>query len=563
METSDQNISDPAIDQKNSRLPPDKTQGKTARRLRKLSLVSIVLAVVGVIFSWLAPQEPLDVDEALAHVLILLFGFMAICSGLSWCACQPDYPWYARYGPAVFVTAAILTFAFAFRIDNVSSTLVPEFRLRWKAAKDEQLAAPTTAKSRAPVDLRSTTKQDFPQFLGPQRTGLYNEIHLHRDWKTNPPVQLWRQDIGAGWSGFTVVNGFAVTMEQRGAKELVTCYATKTGTLLWSHSVTARHQTVLGGIGPRSTPLIHEGRVYALGATGILRCLDGATGAELWRDDLLKRYGVATPDEDFAQIGWGRANSPLVVDDLLVVPAGGATSNGTFQGVSLVAFDKLSGNLAWEAGTRQISYASPILGDVGEQDQIVIVNEDNVTGHNPETGRVLWELDWPGGSTSSANVSQAHLLAGDRLLLSKGYGGGARMLHLEKHAGGFKSHVVWSNKRVLKTKFTNVVTIDDHAYGLSDGVMECIDLKDGKRQWKRGRYGHGQILGVNDVLLVQTESGEIVMLEVNPKRHRELGSFEALADTTWNNLCLYGTLLLVRNAQEAACYRVALASADE
>src|SRR5262249_44058000 len=156
---------------------------------------------------------------------------------------------------------------------------------------------------------------------------------------------LWRQKIGAGWSGFAVHSGAAVTMEQRGEEELVTCYVAATGKAVWSHAIRARHEEFLGGPGPRSTPTIVGGKVYALGATGVLRCLDLQTGQLRWQTDLLEE-GQVTREADNYNIQWGRSNSPLVVHQKLIVPLGGTTSAPT----SLIAFDKDSGDRLWTGG---------------------------------------------------------------------------------------------------------------------------------------------------------------------------------------------------------------------
>ena len=345
-------------------------------------------------------------------------------------------------------------------------------------------------------------------------------------------------------------------VEQRGEDELVTCYEIATGKLLWGHREANRHSTVLGGIGPRSTPTVYDGKVYTLGPSGSLLCLEGATGEVVWQDNLLARYNVP-PGQDGMAIAWGRSNSPLVVGDLVVVPAGGPK---TGPHVSLAAFNRLTGELAWETGDRQVSYASPTLAMLGDQRMIVIVNQDNVSGHDPETGNVLWQTDWPGSSSANANVSQTSLLSDGRLLLSKGYGVGAALWQLTAGSyGTITASVVWENGAALKTKFTNHVIYQGFVYGLSDGIVECLEIGSGKTQWKKGRYGHGQILLVGDVLLVQAESGEVVMLEPTPDKFREITKFKAIDGKTWNNLCLYGDLLLVRNAEEAACYRLPMA----
>ncbi len=147
---------------------------------------------------------------------------------------------------------------------------------------------------------------------------------------------MWRQPIGAGWSAFAAVNGYAVTMEQRDEQELTTCYEISSGQLVWANGVEARHATTIGGIGPRSTPTIHEGRVYCLGATGVFRCLDGSDGTELWRHDLQQEFGV---QDESQGVAWGCAAAPLIVDQLVIVPAGGPADGRKY---SLVAYDRIS-----------------------------------------------------------------------------------------------------------------------------------------------------------------------------------------------------------------------------
>ncbi len=194
---------------------------------------------------------------------------------------------------------------------------------------------------------------------------------------------------------------------------------------------------------------------------------------------------------------------------------------------------------------------------MGAKRQILSVNEDNVSAHDPDTGASLWSYDWPGGSTFNPNVAQPVPIGTDSVLLSKAYGVGALLLRVEPTAdGGFQASPVWRETRLLKTKFTNVVVHEGYVYGLSDGILECVDPESGTRRWKRGRYGHGQLLGVGSLLLVQAESGDVAMVEATPVEHKELGRFPALQEKTWNNPCLYGRLLLVRNGEEAACFEL-------
>lgn len=489
-------------------------------------------------------------DHATVNVATFALGVIAAITLLAWLVLRSGFTLRVRYGTLVAVGTLVAALVGVLRLEHVSGELVPAFRFRWQPHADEQLAPPVV--QAGVVDLATTTPYDFPQFLGPQRTASVAGVTLARHWRVQPPQLRWRMPLGAGWSGFAVVNGFAVTMEQRGADELVTCYEAATGQPRWSHACRARHATLPGGIGPRATPTIHGGHVFTLGATGILQCLDGATGRPLWRHDLLEKIGI-TAEEDLRSVEWGRSGSPLIVDDLVVVPLGGKPG-GPWQ--SLAAFRQATGELVWTGGKYQVSYSSPLLATIGGVRQIVIVNQDAVTGHRPDTGEVLWEYAWPGKSNSDASVSQPVVLPHDCLLLSKSYGVGARLLQLSTTGGAWAVQELWAKPAVLKTKFTSVVLRGHYVYGLSDGILECVAWATGERQWKAGRYGPGQILAVNDLLLVQAEDGPVALVEATPEEYRELGAFPALDGKTWSTLCLSDHLLLVRNAEQAACYEL-------
>ena len=349
-------------------------------------------------------------------------------------------------------------------------------------------------------------------------------------------------------------------MEQRGEQELVTCYEIATGKLQWSHGVKTRYDTVLGGVGPRATPTIDEqGMVYANGATGILRCIDGNTGKLVWQKDILKEIGVSK-SHDAAAVMYGRSNSPLRYGEYVVVAGGAGPENE--NAASLVAFNAATGDLAWRGGDDQIGYASPILGKLDGEEQVITVNEATASGHDPTNGKKLWQFPWghPGASAADSNNSQPIVVGEDELFVSKSYGVGAAVMQIFKSdSGDWSVSEIWSDTSVLKTKFTNVIINDGYVYGLSDGILECVDLSTGDRQWKKGRFHQGQILGVGSVILVINEkSGEITMVEMSPDSYRKLGEFEAL-DTSkvWNHLALHGKYLLVRDAQTAACWELA------
>jgi outer membrane protein assembly factor BamB len=292
---------------------------------------------------------------------------------------------------------------------------------------------------------------------------------------------------------------------------------------------------VIAGIGPRATPSLRDGRVFAQGAHGILNALDLASGRRLWSRDVVAENSGAVPE-------WGRSGSPLVLGGRVIVSAGGPA------GRSLVAYDAATGTPLWSGGSDGVSYSSPARLTLGGREQVVILNKASVAGHDPETGEVLWQTDFPGGQP---NVAVPVALDGERLLVSVGYGIGSKAYRVN----GDGAALLWETPR-LKSKFANLVVHDGHVYGLDDGVLTCLDPASGERVWKGGRYGHGQLLLVGGLLLVQTEEGEVVMVEATPREHRELGRFTAFDGKTWNPPALAGRLLLVRNDREAAAFEL-------
>jgi outer membrane protein assembly factor BamB len=492
-------------------------------------------------------------DHAIGHAISFVVLLLAIGSVLGWFLFFSHYrrAWRLRLAGAVLLCLALVTALFQF--EGVNGELVPRFKFRWSSAS--QLDEP----SHEAVDLATVTPADFPQFLGPSRNAAVENLVVHPDWQDRPPVKLWSQDVGQGWSGFSAVNGYAVTMEQRDQQEWVTCYEINTGKLCWKHVLETRHETFLGGVGPRSTPTIDDGNVYALGATGILRCLSGENGTLIWQQDLLK-LAATDPVADLKVVAWGRSASPLLVGDQVIIPLGGAPGGVL---TSLVALHKQTGKVIWRSGDRQVSYGSPTVMTLDGKRQVVSVNEDTVSGHDLQTGELLWEHAWPGQSNGAATVSQPVAVTSDRILLSKGYQQGAMMLQVVPAARKAGSHrylanPTWTNPGVLKTKFTNVTVLDGFAYGLSDGILECVDLQDGVRRWKRGRYGHGQVLRIGRQLLVLSEQGKLYLVALSPTGLQLQGEFQVLQGQCWATLCLYGDQLLVRSVDKIACYRLPL-----
>ncbi|MEZ6071002.1 MAG: PQQ-binding-like beta-propeller repeat protein [Pirellulales bacterium] len=319
---------------------------------------------------------------------------------------------------------------------------------------------------------------------------------------------------------------------------MTSCYDMATGAAAWTHADEARFSDFVAGDGPRATPTVHQGRVYAYGATGILNCLDASSGELIWTRNVYDESTDSLPR-------WGNSCSPLIDGSRVIVTAGGGDGGG-----ALIAFDQLTGDIVWSGGDDGPSYSSPVMATLAGVRQILIVGATHLSGPDPETGAVLWRQPW---HPEHPNVSQAVPLNGDRVFLSAGYGQGCAVFQLASGRDGWSVHELWANLG-LKTKFTNVVVRRGHVFGLDGGILACLDAETGQQRWKAGRYGHGQIILVGDVILVLAESGSVHLVEANPERHLELGRLDAFDSKTWNCPVLSGRRLLVRNDREAACY---------
>jgi outer membrane protein assembly factor BamB len=474
--------------------------------------------------------------------------------------------WFSGHSLKVRLREALLPWAIAavfvanFKLVNNGDMNFVGWEWRWAASHDEALAVPTEQQARI-TDWR-TTPQDFPRFLGNGYWAEVDGVELETDWSLHPPQEVWRTDVGAGWSGFAVVGDYAITQEQRGDQELVVCYRVAsdkpTGETVWSHGDEIRFDPggagALGGVGPRATPTIHNERVYTMGATGIVNCLDAFTGKAIWTHDTLAEH-------DLINIMWGKANSPLVLEDskkgTLVVVSVGA------PGASLVAYDAETGKQVWAAGDARSSYASPIAAEILGEKLILSVNEDVVTAHQTDTGEIVWEHEWLGNSDSDASASQPIPLPGDLLFLSKGYGIGSQLLQFSRGDDGqLQAEEIWARK-VMKTKMGNVVIKDGFVYGLDGGLMQCIDVTDGSNHWKKRRVpaiGHGQIMLVGQHIVVLSESGELILVEATPDEYREVATMRVFPpeQVTWNNVAFSSPYLLLRNAEQAVCLKMPL-----
>jgi len=475
-----------------------------------LPIIALVLAANWYIFATNLPGETRR--RLFLGGLVGFFGFVGIMGGL--------FRWDDTWGG--------------------SSLIKPTWR--WAQRKEDAFAkiSPATAPVTERTGAVDGLLRDWPRYLGEQADGEVRGIRLATDWKASPPRLLWRHPVGIGWASFAISGRNAITLEQRGQEEWITCCDVVTGEPVWAHhDALGEFAPAMGGRGPRSTPSIHGGRVYTQGVLGRLNCLHAETGKVIWTHEVLA-------DLDATNLEWGKSNSPFLWKELVIV-SGGMTENTPL----LVAYNAETGKPAWKSANGAASYATPAILPLGGKETLVYVGQTAVTAHDPATGKTLWKWDWLG---AFPKVAQPQLVGPDRILLTASYGVGSHLLDLS--SGTPVS--VWKTTR-MKTKFSTTVISAGYAYGFDEGVLACIDLGTGKRVWKGGNYGFGQNLLIGDTLLVQAEDGAVALVQATPDAFRELARMDALEGVTWNVPTLAGNYLLVRNDSEAACFWVPLA----
>ncbi|HEX8149491.1 MAG TPA: PQQ-binding-like beta-propeller repeat protein [Pyrinomonadaceae bacterium] len=407
------------------------------------------------------------------------------------------------------------------------------------APSAQAAAAPAEGQNAAaPAAPAAPRRNYWTNFRGPARDGRYEEQPIRTNWQGGLQ-QLWKQPSGGGYSSFSVADGVAYTIEQRRRQEVVAAYSVETGRELWTHGWDAYYNDSTGD-GPRSTPTWHDGRLYALGALGELRCLDARTGKLVWSKNILKDVGASN-------LQWGMAGSPLVVDDKVIVIPGGS------NGKSVVAYNARTGAQVWGALGDAASYTSPMLVTLAGRRQVLAVTARSVAGLAPEDGTVLWVFPW--ANSIGINVAQPIVVGPNRFFVSSGYGKGAALVEVADAGGKLSARPVWE-RASMKNKFNSSVLHEGHVYGLDEGMLTCVDVETGEQKWKARGYGYGQVVLASGHLIVTTEEGEIALVRATPAGHTELARFPALEGRTWNVPAIAGGRLLVRNATQMACYKL-------
>jgi outer membrane protein assembly factor BamB len=364
---------------------------------------------------------------------------------------------------------------------------------------------------------------DWPGFRGPDRSGASAETGWQADWQAHPPRPVWKASVGSGYSAVSVAGGLAYTMGNAGGQDTVWALDAATGDLAWRFDYPCRSPS--SNPGPRSTPLVDSGAVFALSRYGLLHALDARTGRRLWQQDLVRVLGAKAP-------GWGLACSPLAYGDAIIIDVGTAA-----------AFNRKTGAKMWASPRGATGYSSPVLFKAGARTLLATFPEYGLRVLDPSTGAELAAYPW---STSYGVNAPAPLVADGTLFITSGYRTGCALLAL-----GPRGLVpIYANKS-LAAHFHSPVLFGGHVYGFSGnaggGDLRCLDLKSGALAWSKGGLQHGSLILADGKLIALGEAGDLVLIQADPAAYRELGRAKVLSGQCWTMPVLANGRIYCRN----------------
>jgi outer membrane protein assembly factor BamB len=385
--------------------------------------------------------------------------------------------------------------------------------------------------------------EDWPQFLGPTRNGVYSGNDLAAKWPEAGPPLVWKKDVGQGFSAPVVAQGRLILFHRRGDKEIVEALDAATGRPIWSFGYPTRYRDDFGfDEGPRAAPTVAAGHIYTFGAEGMLHCLDFATGKKIWSVDTQSQFKVA---KGF----FGAACSPLVEGGRVLLNIGGSAG----AGAGLVAFDTASGKTLWTATKQEASYSSPIAASIHGARHVLFFTRAGLVDVDPADGKVRYQFPWRARMQASVNAA-APIVVDDLVFLSSSYGTGAVLLQIGP--GGLKQ--IWSSDDALTNHYATSVYKDGFLYGYHGRQEEgpslrCIEFKTGKVRWNVDGFRAGSITLAGDRLLILKEGGELVLAAASPAEFKPLASAKILPAVVRSYPAVANGMLYVRNEKTLVC----------
>jgi outer membrane protein assembly factor BamB len=379
---------------------------------------------------------------------------------------------------------------------------------------------------------------DWPQFLGPQRNGVYSGAPIASTWPAAGPKKIWERRVGQGFAGPVVAAGRTILFHRVGNEEVVDAFDAQTGEPRWHFAYPTSYRDDFGfDEGPRAVPVVAGNRVFTFGAEGQLHALDLATGRKLWSVDTMKRFGVR---KGF----FGAAGSP-VVDDTRVITNVGGTDGSKAAGI--VAFNAENGAVLWTATSDEASYSSPVIATLGGKRTAVFLTRNGLVGIDPASGAVFFQKRWRSRTAASVNAATP-LVIGDSIFVSATYETGAALLRVE--AGGLKD--VWSSDEVLSNHYATSVYRDGYLYGFHgrqefNPSFRAVELATGKVKWSVDRFRAGTVTLAGDKLVILRETGELIVAAATPQAFQPLARAQILPAVIRATPAISDGLLYVRN----------------
>jgi outer membrane protein assembly factor BamB len=385
---------------------------------------------------------------------------------------------------------------------------------------------------------------DWPQLLGPTHNGVSAETGLARSWPAKGPPVVWEHEVGEGFSAPVVADGTLVIFHRVGDEEVVEGLDAATGKPRWKFAYPTKYTDPYGkGDGPRSTPVIAGGKVYTLGAEGMLHCLDLKDGKKRWEKSLAKDYD---PKPSFFGVG----TSPLVEGELVLVNVGA-------KGAGIVAFDKDSGKEVWKATDDEASYSSPVAATLDGVRHVFFFTRTGLVDLDPKDGKVRASKRWRSRMDASVNAA-APLVIGDRLFLTASYGTGAVLLRVGKDG----VEEVWKGDESLSSHYNTPIHKDGYLYGIDGrqergGRLRCVELKTGQVKWEKERFGCASMILADGLIVALAEDGDLVLIDPTPEGYREKARATVLRATPCRaEIALADGRLYGRDGKRLVCWNL-------
>jgi outer membrane protein assembly factor BamB len=385
--------------------------------------------------------------------------------------------------------------------------------------------------------------EDWPQWRGPNRDAKVTGFKAPKDWPKEL-TQKWKVAVGDGVATPALVGDKLYVFTRQGGNEILRCLDAATGKELWQDKYEAQGATGPASrfAGPRSSPTVADGKVLTLGVRGTLSCLDAATGKLVWRKDDFK----GSLPQFFTSC------SPLVVDGLCIVQLGGERKG------AIVAYDLASGNQKWQWTGDGTAYASPELLTVGGTKAIVAETAGKIVAVGVADGKLLWETSFPKGRGRSYNACTP-IVEGQTVIYSGSGDRGTKAVKIEKQGDSFTAKELWSNPE-NGVQFNTPVFKNGLVFGITEGnKLFCINAENGKTAWTApsgGQGGYGSVVDAGPVLLVLTPSAQLLVLEPSAKEFKQLAKYKVADSETYAYPVVAGNRVFVKDRDSVILWTI-------